>query len=144
MGIDVERAAAAWINPDTAAFPTDAERSEYYARLLASVRSQRGIEAAGAVDFPFHFDRESTVVRLAAAPRTRQPPERCRARRHPGISRPAAYGSFKVAGLMIAIALVHLRLSLSAKPLRRRCRRTTTPSDNPCWWTRTIRRRAQP
>jgi predicted permease len=70
MGVDAERTIAAWINTEAAVLQTANDRAAYFDRLLTAVRAQPGIEAAGAVDLPFHYDWQSVVVRTEGGNQT--------------------------------------------------------------------------
>jgi predicted permease len=67
LGIDADRATAAWLNLSPSKFATDESRVAHYDAILGRIRNIPDVEAAGGVDLPFHFDWQLTRVRIDGA-----------------------------------------------------------------------------
>jgi putative ABC transport system permease protein len=63
FGIDHDRTVAAWINPSTTAYADGHARARYFEDVIERVAAAPGIEAVGAVNFPFHFSWQAVPVR---------------------------------------------------------------------------------
>jgi putative ABC transport system permease protein len=63
FGVDHDRTVAAWINPSTTAYADEHVRARYFEQVIDRVAVAPGVEAVGAVNFPFHFSWQAVPVR---------------------------------------------------------------------------------
>jgi putative ABC transport system permease protein len=64
LGVTAERTSAIWLNTNTTKYADPEVRVTYFDRVLQELSRLPGVEAAGAIDFTFQFDWQTTMVRV--------------------------------------------------------------------------------
>lgn len=67
LGVDTDRTVAAWINASPTTYADARSRAAYFDRIVDRIERGAGIQAAGAVSLPFHFNWHTIPVRPDAA-----------------------------------------------------------------------------
>lgn len=137
LGVDTDRTVAAWINASPTVHADPGSRAQYFDRIIDGIERGPGIEAAGAVSLPFHFNWQTIAVRADAS--TEVAPRQA-------LDRSASPGYATVAGLRVldgrwferadeagapAAVVVSTALANALWPAQRAVGRTVSLGDGP-------------
>jgi putative ABC transport system permease protein len=66
LGVRTDRTIAIWVNATASTYADPETRADYFQRVADQLSSMPGIEQVGAIDLPFRYDWEPTMVRAGA------------------------------------------------------------------------------